>query len=49
MDDKEIVNRHCILNGSVSHWCMSYVMRKPVFGVCGKVRLKLACSATESS
>ena len=28
---------------------MSLVMRKPVFGVCDKVRFKPACSATETS
>ena len=28
---------------------MSHVMRKPVFGVCDQVRLKPACSATETS
>ena len=28
---------------------MSLVMRKPVFGVCDQVRLKLACAATETS
>ena len=27
---------------------MSHVTRKPVFGVCDQVRLKLACSGTES-
>ena len=27
----------------------SYVMRKPVFGVCDQVRLKPACSAVETS
>ena len=27
---------------------MSHVTRKPVFGVCDQVRLKLACSATET-
>ena len=28
---------------------LSLVMRKPVFGVCDQVRLKLACSASEAS
>ena len=28
---------------------MSLVTRKPVFGVCDQVRLKPACSATETS
>ena len=28
---------------------LSYVMRKPVFGFCNQVRLKPACSATDSS
>ena len=28
---------------------MSHVMRKPVFGVSNQVRLKTACSATETS
>ena len=28
---------------------MSLVTRKPVFGVCDQVRLKLACLATETS
>ena len=27
---------------------MSFVARKPVFGICDKVRLKPACSATET-
>ena len=34
---------------SVSEKQMSLVTRKPVFGVCDKVKLKLACSATETS
>ena len=28
---------------------MSHVRRKPVFGVCDQLRLKLACSADETS
>ena len=29
--------------------CISLIKRKPVFRVCDQVRLKLACSATETS
>ena len=33
-----------------SNWFyVSHVVRKPVFGVCDQVRLKLLCSATETS
>ena len=28
---------------------LSHIMRKPIFGVCDQVRLKLACSASEAS
>ena len=32
-----------------TYYHMSSVTRKPVFGVCDQVRLKLVCSATEAS
>ena len=34
---------------SVVRFYMSHLTRKPVFGVCDQVRLKPACSATETS
>ena len=39
---------------SCEHWIqdlvyLSHIMRKPIFGICNQVRLKLACSATETS
>ena len=39
-----MIDHECL---NVSH--MSLITRKPVFGVCDQVRLKLACSATETS
>ena len=33
----------------MTRYHMSLVTRKPVFGVCDQVRLKPACSATETS
>ena len=45
--DKRMGNDMANQQDTVNHSC--HVTRKPIFGVCDQVRLKLACSTTESS
>ena len=56
MGASSIPNGHCIVHAQheqqtwtcTDQYQTSHVTRKPVFGICYKVRLKPACSATES-